>query len=66
MIQEGSSTPDSLSDYESNKTNDKRLSIAEELDATQNELTEAQEKLTQAIQQVIFFDSHYSNKEFVC
>ena len=54
MIQEGSSTPDSLSDYESNKTNDKRLSIAEELDATQNELTEAQEKLTQAIQQVIF------------
>lgn len=47
-----SSTPDSLSDYEHQSKNDKRLSLAEELDATQNELKEAEDKLTAAIQQV--------------
>ena len=51
-VKEESSTPDSLSDYET-KTNDKRLSLAEELDATQNELKEAEDKLTTAIQQVL-------------
>ena len=50
-VKEESSTPDSLSDYET-KTHDKRLSLAEELDATQNELKEAEDKLTAAIQQV--------------
>ena len=55
-VKEESSTPDSLSDYET-KTNDKRLSLAEELDATQNELKEAEDKLTTAIQQVCIFSS---------
>ena len=50
-VKEESSTPDSLSDYET-KTHDKRLSLAEELDATQNELKEAEDKLTAAINQV--------------
>ena len=51
---DGVSTPDSLSDHENSKNvlKDKRLSIAEELDATQNELKEAEERLTRALNQV--------------
>ena len=51
--------PDFLSDYECQSKNDKRLSLAEELDATQNELTEAEAKLTAAIQQVIKFNTFF-------
>ena len=55
---DGMSTPDSLSDQESSRntsssSKDKRLSIAEELDATKDELQEAQDRVTQVVTQVI-------------
>ena len=51
---DGPSTPDSLSDQENSKQSlkDKRLSIAEELDATQNELKEAEDQLVEINKQV--------------
>jgi len=53
---DGMSTPDSLSDQESSRntsssSKDKRLSIAEELDATKDELQEAQDRVTQVVTQ---------------
>lgn len=54
---DGMSTPDSLSDQEnsrnpSSSSKDKRLSIAEELDATKDELQEAQDRVAQVVTQV--------------